>query len=112
MPVRSKRPQPHPGPAAERVLFLRGFIQRPTEVGSIIPSSRFLERRVVRIAEVASAHVVVELGPGTGGTTRALLRAMLNPPARAVTKNPPGPAPGRSSSPAAPWPERTPEPFL
>jgi phospholipid N-methyltransferase len=45
-------------------------------VGSIIPSSRFLERRIVRAAEVGRASLVVELGPGTGGTTRALLRAL------------------------------------
>jgi phospholipid N-methyltransferase len=45
-------------------------------VGSIIPSSRFLERRIVKAAGIAEARVVVELGPGTGGTTRALLRSM------------------------------------
>jgi phospholipid N-methyltransferase len=45
-------------------------------VGSIIPSSRFLERRIVKAAGIADARVVVELGPGTGGTTRALLRSM------------------------------------
>lgn len=59
-----------------RLLFFQGFLKRPKEVGSIIPSSRFLERRVVRCAEVSAARVVVELGPGTGGTTRALLQAM------------------------------------
>jgi len=57
-------------------LFFRSFLERPKEVGSIIPSSRFLERRVTRCARLDKAHVVVELGPGTGGTTQALLRAM------------------------------------
>lgn len=56
--------------------FLRGFLTRPKEVGSIIPSSRFMERRIVKTAELASAKLAVELGPGTGGTTRALLRNM------------------------------------
>jgi phospholipid N-methyltransferase len=65
------RPQPD-----HRFAFLQGFLSRPRQVGSIIPSSRFLERRIVRLAEVARARVLVELGPGTGGTTRALLRAM------------------------------------
>ena len=51
-------------------------MKRPRQVGSIIPSSRFLERRIVRCAELRHASTVVELGPGTGGTTRALLRAM------------------------------------
>lgn len=52
------------------------FLKHPLQIGSIIPSSRFLERRIVEAAEVSSANVVVELGSGTGGTTRALLRAM------------------------------------
>lgn len=58
------------------VLFFKSFLERPMEVGSIIPSSRFLERRVTRNARLDRAKVVVELGPGTGGTTQALLRAM------------------------------------
>jgi phospholipid N-methyltransferase len=58
--------------------FLRGFITRPKEVGSIIPSSRFMERRIVKTADLHSAKLAVELGPGTGGTTRALLRNMAH----------------------------------
>ena len=60
----------------ERVVFLRGFFNHPCQVGSIVPSSRFLERRVVELADVRAAKIVVELGAGTGGTTRAILRAM------------------------------------
>ena len=63
-------------PSTERIAFLRGFLKHPQQVGSIIPSSQFLERRIARLAGVASARVVVELGPGTGGTTRALLKTM------------------------------------
>lgn len=64
-------PQPdHP------IAFLRGFLKRPKEVGSIIPSSRWMERRITRTAEITKAKLVVELGPGTGGTTKALLNAM------------------------------------
>lgn len=59
-----------------RLAFLRGFLTRPKEVGSIIPSSRFMERRIVKTADLAHAKLAVELGPGTGGTTRALLRNM------------------------------------
>ena len=64
------RPQPD-----HRFTFLQGFLKRPMEVGSIIPSSRFLEREVVRSTVSRDARTLVELGPGTGGTTRALLRA-------------------------------------
>ncbi len=69
--------------------FLRGFLDRPKQVGSVIPSSRFLEKRVVRSAQLAQARVVVELGPGTGGTTRALLRGLpLNGVLLAIEINP------------------------
>jgi phospholipid N-methyltransferase len=60
----------------ERLAFLQGFLRHPAEVGSVIPSSRWLEQRLVRAAGLVRARVIVELGPGTGGTTRALLRAM------------------------------------
>lgn len=64
-------------PRVEEILaFLRGFLRDPAGVGSVIPSSRFMERRIVRLSDVSQAKVVVELGPGTGGTTRALLAAM------------------------------------
>lgn len=65
----------------DRLAFLRGFLRSPRCVGSVIPSSRFLERRVVAAAALAEAQIVVELGPGTGGTTRAILAA-LGPQAR------------------------------
>jgi len=65
------RPQPD-----KRLAFLHGFLRRPQMVGSVIPSSRFLERRIVSIAKIAQARTVVELGPGTGGTTRAILQAL------------------------------------
>jgi phospholipid N-methyltransferase len=60
----------------ERLAFLQGFLRKPQQVGSVIPSSRFLERRIVELTELANARLVVELGPGTGGTTRALLRSL------------------------------------
>lgn len=60
----------------ERIAFLRGFVAHPGEVGSVIPSSHVLERRLVRSARLLRARCVVELGPGTGGTTRAFLGAM------------------------------------
>ena len=60
----------------ERIAFLRGFVAHPGQVGSVIPSSHVLEQRLVRSARLLRARCVVELGPGTGGTTRAFLKAM------------------------------------
>lgn len=54
--------------------FLRGFLKEPRQVGSIIPSSRFLEQRILEASDLSSARRVIELGPGTGGTTRTFLR--------------------------------------
>lgn len=64
------------GALRDRLDFLREFIAHPDQVGSVIPSSAVLEQRLVRSAQLAQARCVVELGPGTGGTTRAFLRAM------------------------------------
>jgi phosphatidylethanolamine/phosphatidyl-N-methylethanolamine N-methyltransferase len=74
-------PFPSPGrapgaPSAGSLDFLRGFLRNPAQVGSVVPSSPQLEQRLVQCARVREARTVVELGPGTGGTTRALLGAM------------------------------------
>lgn len=59
-----------------RLAFFQEFLRHPFQIGSLIPSSRFLERHIVRTAGVSTANTIVELGPGVGGTTRAILRAM------------------------------------
>jgi len=59
-----------------KLAFFQGFLRRPQTVGSVIPSSRFLERRILKLAGVHRNDTVVELGPGTGGTTQALLNEL------------------------------------
>ena len=56
--------------------FFRGFLREPSQVGSVIPSSRFLERRILEASDLTYARRVVELGPGTGGTTRTFLQQL------------------------------------
>ena len=53
--------------------FLQEFCARPGLIGAICPSSRFLARSMAR--EVAHRHdgLIIELGPGTGVVTQALL---------------------------------------
>ncbi len=58
------------------LVFIQEFLKHPLQIGSIIPSSRFLERRIVEAAGITSTDVIIELGPGTGGITRAILHAM------------------------------------
>jgi phosphatidylethanolamine/phosphatidyl-N-methylethanolamine N-methyltransferase len=59
-----------------RWALFQEFLKHPLQIGSIISSSHFLECRVVETAGIGSATTIVELGPGSGGTTRAILQAM------------------------------------
>lgn len=56
--------------------FFKGFLRNPREVGSVVPSSRFLTRRVLDCGGVTHARVIAELGPGTGVLTREILSRM------------------------------------
>ena len=59
-----------------RLALFQEFLKHPGQIGSVISSSHYLECRVVETAGIGSAKTVVELGPGMGGTTRAILKAM------------------------------------
>ncbi|MFE6076464.1 class I SAM-dependent methyltransferase [Paenibacillus sp. NPDC057886] len=52
------------------LLFLRSFMRSPKNVGSIIPSSRFLANTMVKQAIWQENMAVAELGAGTGAITR------------------------------------------
>ncbi len=58
------------------LIFFREAWRDFEHVASIFPSSRFLERRLIKMSRLDTAHTIVELGAGTGGTTLAILRAM------------------------------------
>ena len=60
----------------DNISFFNGFVRHPQRVGSIIPSSRFLKKHLIDLAGMDGAEQVIELGPGTGGTTRAFLKAL------------------------------------
>lgn len=54
-------------------LFFRRWLANPLEMGSIVPSSPALCRRVLRAVRRAPDEHVLELGAGTGVISRALL---------------------------------------
>ncbi|MDN4080323.1 methyltransferase domain-containing protein [Paenibacillus polymyxa] len=56
----------------ENLLFLRSFIHSPKNVGSVIPSSRFLATKMVKQAPWNEVRAVAELGSGTGAITRCI----------------------------------------
>ena len=74
-PAKAPTVDSYSGKKAPLAFFLE-FLRHPLEIGSVIPSSRFMEQRIISAAGPDDAKVLVELGCGTGGTTRALLDAM------------------------------------
>ncbi|MBC8167298.1 MAG: methyltransferase domain-containing protein, partial [Bryobacteraceae bacterium] len=69
--------------------MLRQFVRYPFIVGAVAPSSRHLARAMADALDLAEARTVVELGPGTGALTEAVL-SRLGPRTRylAVERNP------------------------
>lgn len=68
----SPRQQQNPA-LANPWLFFRRWVENPLQMGSIVPSSRALCRRVVAQTACAPGEAVLELGAGTGVISRALL---------------------------------------
>ncbi len=60
----------------ESINFLSQVIKNPAKIGAIAPSSKGLAELIVQEAQLQDAKVIVELGPGTGVFTRAILEAM------------------------------------
>jgi phosphatidylethanolamine/phosphatidyl-N-methylethanolamine N-methyltransferase len=54
--------------------FIKSWVDMPQVVGAVLPSSRWLARQMVSALDPQLEGLVVELGPGTGPVTRALLR--------------------------------------
>ncbi len=57
-------------------LFSRNFIKHPRMLGSLIPSSRFLVKRLLDQVDWSRAHTIVEYGPGVGTFTGEILRRL------------------------------------
>lgn len=57
---------------ADFLAFLRRFIAEPGQVGSVIPSSRFLCQNMLSSINWSKTDVIFELGPGTGVFTQAI----------------------------------------
>jgi phosphatidylethanolamine/phosphatidyl-N-methylethanolamine N-methyltransferase len=57
----------------DEVRFLRSWIEKPLHMGAVMPSGRVLARTMAQYVDVHSMEPVVELGPGTGAITNALI---------------------------------------
>jgi phosphatidylethanolamine/phosphatidyl-N-methylethanolamine N-methyltransferase len=63
----------------DEVSFIRSWIERPLSTGAVAPSSKILARTMARYVDPNSSGPVVELGPGTGPVTEALVEAGVDP---------------------------------
>ena len=63
----------------DEVRFIRSWIERPLTIGAVAPSSKMLARAMARYVDPHSDGPVVELGPGTGPVTAALVEAGVDP---------------------------------
>jgi phosphatidylethanolamine/phosphatidyl-N-methylethanolamine N-methyltransferase len=63
----------------DEVRFIRSWIERPLSTGAVAPSGKILARTMARYVDPSSSGPVVELGPGTGPVTEALVAAGVDP---------------------------------
>ena len=74
MPLQSSaRALKKPPRLDDEVRFLRSWIEKPLHMGAVMPSGRVLARTMAQYVDVNSKGPVVELGPGTGAITNALI---------------------------------------
>lgn len=63
----------------EELRFFKGWIDKPRAVGSIVPTSSVTARKMATVVNPESGLPVLELGPGTGVITKAILEAGVKP---------------------------------
>jgi phosphatidylethanolamine/phosphatidyl-N-methylethanolamine N-methyltransferase len=57
----------------DEVRFLRSWMEKPLHMGAVMPSGKVLARTMAQYVDIDSKGPVVELGPGTGAITSALI---------------------------------------
>lgn len=58
---------------SDEVRFLRNWAEHPLRTGAVAPSSKMLSKLMASFVEPQHPGPIVELGPGTGVVTRAML---------------------------------------
>jgi phosphatidylethanolamine/phosphatidyl-N-methylethanolamine N-methyltransferase len=59
--------------------FIRSLIEKPLTVGAVAPSGKALARVMANYVDPAAPGPIVELGPGTGPVTEALIERGIDP---------------------------------
>ena len=63
----------------DNIRFIKGVISTPKTVGAIMPTSARMANRMASIIDTGSGLPVLELGPGTGVITKAILDKGVKP---------------------------------
>jgi len=63
----------------DEMQFIRSWIEKPLSTGAVMPSSKALARTMARHVDPHASGPVIELGPGTGPVTEALVKQGVDP---------------------------------
>jgi len=63
----------------DEVRFIRSWIEKPLSTGAVMPSGKVLARTMARYVDTRATGPVIELGPGTGAVTEALVERGVDP---------------------------------
>jgi phosphatidylethanolamine/phosphatidyl-N-methylethanolamine N-methyltransferase len=63
----------------DEMQFIRSWIEKPLSIGAVMPSSKALARAMARYVDPNANGPVIELGPGTGPVTEALVAHGVDP---------------------------------
>jgi phosphatidylethanolamine/phosphatidyl-N-methylethanolamine N-methyltransferase len=63
----------------DEVRFIRSWLEKPLDIGAVTPSSKVLARTMAGYVDPDSDGPVIELGPGTGPVTEALVQQGVDP---------------------------------
>src|SRR5258708_25084660 len=63
----------------DEVRFIRSWLEKPLETGAVAPSGKILARTMASYVDPNVTGPVIELGPGTGPVTEALVAQGVDP---------------------------------
>ena len=63
----------------DEVRFIRSWIEKPLSIGAVTPSGKVLARTMAGFVDPSVPGPVIELGPGTGPVTEALVEQGVDP---------------------------------
>ena len=66
-------------PFKDEFRFFKTWIDKPRDMGAILPTSSFTARRMASLVPNEGGRPVLELGPGTGVITKAILERGISP---------------------------------